>query len=858
MPAIKVTKFLGLSPKVSPELTAESVAQEAVNVKLYSGDLVPYRQASFVTNVGRSGEVKTIYPLVDTSDGSYKWLSWATDVDVAVATSLNDEEQRIYFTGDGAPKVTNYELAVGATSAPWPSDSYDLGLPLPTTTVTAAEATFTASTTSSVARSSGNVATFVTSGAHGLRTGNLVDITGFTSISGTYSRSGTTSTVTITGHGLTSGDSVFLNYTSGGATDGTYVVTVTGANTFTVDDPVSGATGGNVELDMTSYNVSGGTVTVTNSTTFTVFSAGFAQSTYSISDGTVDLGGEVLPRYYLYTWYTPWGEESTGSEPSDPVYVKEGQTVNLSTLPTAAPAGDNFITGFRLYRTITSTSGSTYFLLKTIFFPIDLVSAGRTSNTVTVVTANHHNLAVGDKIKIDNTEFGGAPDTSFDVEDVTVDSIVSDTSFTYTAAGSDKAVTATTDGTLYWDTSELNSGDTRYYTGSTFTDDFDFGALSITLSDISRDAPDEDMTGLRVAQNNFLIGFVGNELCVSEPNKPWSWPIDYRLVFPHDIVTVEAVGGNIIVLTDKYPFIVYGSNPANLEYRRIDVIMPCLSKRGTVNMGYGVVYPTHGGLAAISSGGSPALITQPLHDWDTWDDIDPTEYKAEFFDGKWFGSHNNGSIIYERDEKTGGLLTTTPTKFYAAYYDSVTGNFYYIADLNGALYLWDDQTQPFLNMSWKSKVFVTNDYVNVGAARVVADYSVSADEIAAIEAYNATVPTTNAAWWSLMAQLGVINGPVDYTDPDTVMYVPVYGAFNSFELNGDPVTSYLLSTADAGALSFTIWANKEIITSVNVVDSDIFRLPTGYKSDTFEVAVSGKVRVRAIHFGESPFGLRTV
>ena len=40
--------------------------------------------------------------------------------------------------------------------------------------------------------------------------------------------------------------------------------------------------------------------------------------------------------------------------------------------------------------------------------------------------------------------------------------------------------------------------------------------------------------------------------------------------------------------------------------------------------------------------------------------------------------------------------------------------------------------------------------------------------------------------------------------------------------------------------------------------SDIFRLPTGYKSDTFEIEVSGDARIREIQIGETPYGLRSV
>jgi hypothetical protein len=43
-----------------------------------------------------------------------------------------------------------------------------------------------------------------------------------------------------------------------------------------------------------------------------------------------------------------------------------------------------------------------------------------------------------------------------------------------------------------------------------------------------------------------------------------------------------------------------------------------------------------------------------------------------------------------------------------------------------------------------------------------------------------------------------------------------------------------------------------------VTDSNIFRLPSDYKSDTLEVAVTGSARIRAIHIGETPYNLRTV
>ena len=59
----------------------------------------------------------------------------------------------------------------------------------------------------------------------------------------TYSRSGTTVTVTKTAHGLATGDVVGIHFDANSgvsATDGNYTITVTGANTFTLTDINSG------------------------------------------------------------------------------------------------------------------------------------------------------------------------------------------------------------------------------------------------------------------------------------------------------------------------------------------------------------------------------------------------------------------------------------------------------------------------------------------------------------------------------------------------------------------------------------------------------------------------------------------
>ena len=73
---------------------------------------------------------------------------------------------------------------------------------------------------------------------------------GFTK-TGTYSQSATTVTISITSHGVAIGDVLTIDYTSGSATDGTFVVASSAdANTFTVTAASSATNSGNVSITL--------------------------------------------------------------------------------------------------------------------------------------------------------------------------------------------------------------------------------------------------------------------------------------------------------------------------------------------------------------------------------------------------------------------------------------------------------------------------------------------------------------------------------------------------------------------------------------------------------------------------------
>ena len=62
---------------------------------------------------------------------------------------------------------------------------------------------------------------------------------------------------------------------------------------------------------------------------------------------------------YVVTYVTSWGEESAPSGPTEVVSYKEGQTVNLTSIP-VAPEGNYNVTFKRLYRSNSGSKGTAY------------------------------------------------------------------------------------------------------------------------------------------------------------------------------------------------------------------------------------------------------------------------------------------------------------------------------------------------------------------------------------------------------------------------------------------------------------------------------------------------------------------
>lgn len=122
--------FLGVMPRVSPELLSPGYAQVAQNCSVVSGILEPSK-LPLATAIGVQSGTKTIYWFNREANGGLGyWFQWANVVSVIRGQIANDSFLRTYIFGDGVPKYTTSSIATSG-GGPYPSVVRTLGLPAP-------------------------------------------------------------------------------------------------------------------------------------------------------------------------------------------------------------------------------------------------------------------------------------------------------------------------------------------------------------------------------------------------------------------------------------------------------------------------------------------------------------------------------------------------------------------------------------------------------------------------------------------------------------------------------------------------------------------------------------------------------
>lgn len=130
MTTIRLGPFLGASLALRPKFIDNNAATVSLNHMPDRADLRPWKVPLTVGAVP-SGN-KTIHMLKRNviADTVY-WLTWTGIVHAVNGFNSDDTTKRTYYTGSGAPKVT--DNLIGLAGAPYPTSYRDLGIPKPLT-----------------------------------------------------------------------------------------------------------------------------------------------------------------------------------------------------------------------------------------------------------------------------------------------------------------------------------------------------------------------------------------------------------------------------------------------------------------------------------------------------------------------------------------------------------------------------------------------------------------------------------------------------------------------------------------------------------------------------------------------------
>ncbi|MCR9276252.1 MULTISPECIES: hypothetical protein [unclassified Mameliella] len=233
------------------------------------------------------------------------------------------------------------------------------------------------------------------------------------------------------------------------------------------------------------------------------------------------------------------------------------------------------------------------------------------------------------------------------------------------------------------------------------------------------DPPVATLEGIVPMPNGMMAAFSGRSLYFCEPYIPHAWPRKYALRTEYDIVGLGVSGNFLIIMTEGTPYIAQGSHPDNVILERLDVNLPCLSKRGIVDMGLGVAYPSHDGLVLVS-GPNPQVITRDIFDRREWRALKPETFRAGFYDGRYVFSYTPGatritSMIDLTGEIPGFVRTDVAATSFA--YDLVSGKLFY-SDGTTAIREYASLSAAPADLEWKSNVIHLPVPQSFGVVRV--------------------------------------------------------------------------------------------------------------------------------------------
>ncbi|MDH4483515.1 MAG: hypothetical protein QE279_12545 [Rhodoferax sp.] len=343
-------------------------------------------------------------------------------------------------------------------------------------------------------------------------------------------------------------------------------------------------------------------------------------------------------------------------------------------------------------------------------------------------------------------------------------------------------------------------------------------APGAAITSLNVRTPPKRMTSIVALANGALAGLNGNELCLSEQYKPHSWPTSNRYSFAALGVTLIPAGNAVIVLTDTNPYVATASIPEAASLTRMETYAPCINARGVVDIGAGAMYPSHDGLYLITP--SDAVnFTEKLYRLNEWEAEEPGTFVAAYHDQTYYAIKGAGETrgIFALDVKEPDSVCRLTGDFSALYANPFDGVLY--AASGNRIFSLDSNNQNRAMGEWESREYALGHAINLGAAKVKADFSQVTPVDAAYLAANQALLNSKTP---IGAELGM-------------------SALNALEINGSLLAPNPNTTANF--VRFLLKSGEQVLHSQLVQNGEAFRLPSGFKKSNYTLTLEFKIPV---------------
>jgi hypothetical protein len=378
--------------------------------------------------------------------------------------------------------------------------------------------------------------------------------------------------------------------------------------------------------------------------------------------------------------------------------------------------------------------------------------------------------------------------------------------------------------------------------------------------------PPSDMEGFVVMPNGYLVGWAGRRLLFSEPYRPHAWPAEYELATEFPIVGLVVWGSTLVIGTQSQPYFGQGNHPSSFTTRKMDAIEPCLSRRGMVATTVGAYYPSINGLVLADASGA-RVITQDILTKEEWEQYAPASIFAAQLGLQYiaFNSSSAGFVFNPTEQSTKLVELDGFSQVEGIETDKYSGDVLILAQ--DRVWNWDPSSSERLAWRWQSKVYQVPEPMNLGAFRVMfktGTENVTSDIETYYQPYNTSlfsaVPNISPSS-ATYAQRGLntlnghaLNGSpaqadglvASWTEPENRQ--PLGG---SLQYN----ISYMEFQTLAVRFRVKIRGNQTVFDKV-IYDEDVYRLPTGYKTDLYQFELLGNTDVYSVQVATTPRELK--